>query len=116
MRHKFITHNDEEVCWKGSSLRGYLEATTDSVVEVFGEPMDGDGYKTTREWHIKFEDGCVATIYDWNWTWMGSDVKVVWHIGGATNDALWNIDSYLPNVIWGTRPQFHRPTQEVKNA
>jgi len=110
MRHKFITHNDEEVSWKGCSLRGYLEATVDSVTEVFGEPMDGDGYKTTREWHIKFEDGCVATIYDWkesdrDWE---SDI-IVWHIGGATNDALWNVDSYLQNVIWGTRPQFHQP-------
>jgi len=116
MRHKFITHNDEEVCWKGCSLRGYVEATVSDITEVFGEPKYGDGYKTTREWHIKFEDECVATIYDWKEPVEGTEKKIVWHIGGATNDALWNVDSYLQNVIWGTRPQFHQPTYDPEQV
>ncbi len=47
------------------------------LTEVFGAPEDtsetSDG-KTTMEWRIRFDDGAIATIYDWH--------GFRWSIGG----------------------------------
>ena len=69
-----------------TSLQGYVRAYYHELVEVFGEP-DGGGDKTTVEWCLEFEDGTVATIYDWKEyeTPMG---RYRWHIGGKDLDAV----------------------------
>jgi hypothetical protein len=79
---KFTTNADGN----GTCLQGYMEATYDQLVEVFGEP-EGGGDKTTVEWCLAFEDGTVATIYDWKeyQTPMG---RYNWHIGGRNNLAV----------------------------
>jgi hypothetical protein len=58
----------------GTYLQGYLLARFEDLEAVFGESA-GAGDKTTQEWSLKFEDGTVATIYDW-------------HVGGASPQAL----------------------------
>lgn len=70
----------------GTSLQGYMTAYYHQLVEVFGEP-EGGGDKTTVEWCLEFEDGTVATIYDWKEyeTPMGS---YRWHIGGKDGMAV----------------------------
>ena len=70
----------------GTSLQGYVQAYYHQLVEVFGEPEAG-GDKTTVEWCLEFEDGTVATIYDWKEyeTPMGLHR---WHIGGRNNLAV----------------------------
>ena len=70
----------------GTSLQGYVQAYYHQVVEVFGEPEAG-GDKTTVEWCLSFEDGTVATIYDWKEyeTPMGLHR---WHIGGRNYKAV----------------------------
>ena len=69
-----------------TSLQGYIEAYYHQLVEVFGEP-EGGGDKTTVEWCLSFEDGTVATIYDWKEydTPLG---LYQWHIGGRNNLAV----------------------------
>jgi hypothetical protein len=63
-----------------------VQAYYHQLVEVFGEP-EGGGDKTTAEWALEFEDGTVATIYDWKEyeTPMG---LYHWHIGGLNNLAV----------------------------
>ena len=70
----------------GTSLQGYVQAYYHQLVEVFGEPEAG-GDKTTVEWCLSFEDGTVATIYDWKEyeTPMGLHR---WHIGGRNYEAV----------------------------
>ena len=70
----------------GTCLQGYVQAYYHQLVEVFGEP-EGGGDKTTVEWCLEFEDGTVATIYDWKEyeTPMG---LYHWHIGGKNNLAV----------------------------
>ena len=70
----------------GTHLQGYVQAYYHQLVEVFGEP-EGGGDKTTAEWALEFEDGTVATIYDWKEyeTPMG---LYHWHIGGRNNLAV----------------------------
>lgn len=70
----------------GTSLQGYITATYAELVERFGEPEAG-GDKTTAEWALDFEDGTVATIYDWKEyeTPLGT---YRWHIGGHNYAAV----------------------------
>lgn len=63
-----------------TSLKGRVNTTYSRLVEVFGEPHPG-GDKTTVEWHLEFEDGTIATIYDWK-MWQTPMGEHDWHIGG----------------------------------
>jgi hypothetical protein len=86
---KFITEADaNRTCLQGSVPAYYHE-----LVAVFGEP-DGGGDKTTVEWCLEFEDGTVATIYDWKEyeTPMG---LYHWHIGGHNKRAVHAVISTL---------------------
>lgn len=67
-----------------TGLKGEFPITYAELVEIFGKPKYGpnaDLDKTTCEWALTFEDGTVATIYDYktNRTPMG---EYEWHIGG----------------------------------
>jgi hypothetical protein len=67
-----------------TGLKGCFPITYAELVEIFGRPKYGpnaDLDKTTCEWALTFEDGTVATIYDYktNRTPMG---LYEWHIGG----------------------------------
>jgi hypothetical protein len=67
-----------------TSLKGEFPITFAELVEIFGRPKYGpnaDLDKTTCEWALTFEDGTVATIYDYKtpFTPMG---EYEWHIGG----------------------------------
>lgn len=88
----------------GTSLKGHLRARYSHVVAAFGEPIaEADGYKVSTEWDICFEDGTVATIYDWKSTNLynqnlpspealrldaDSVVGYEWHIGGSDQRAV----------------------------
>ena len=72
----------------GTSLQGYIRTTYNDIVKVLGKPYYADDdNKVTAEWAIKFDDGPVATIYDWkvNKTPM---YEYEWHIGGHSRNAV----------------------------
>jgi hypothetical protein len=86
---------DAELC--GTSFRGDLIVPFSRLVEVFGEPGEGDGYKVAFEWRITFADGTVAAIYDYKASSLygdGDDAPTPeqmrandfegWHIGGKS--------------------------------
>jgi hypothetical protein len=74
-----------------TSLKGYVIASFDELVDAFGAPDDGPddrtGDKVTCCWRLQFEDGTVATIYDWK-----EDAtpyhRYDWHIGGKSSEAI----------------------------
>ena len=80
----------------GTCLQGYIDTTYATLVKTFGEPHnDGDGYKVDAEWCLKFEDGTVATIYNYkdgkNYNGKaGKATKNIteWHIGGHSKKAV----------------------------
>lgn len=78
----------------GTSLRGYVESTYDELVKIFGQPTygpdDNGGDKVTCEWVLTFEDGTVATIYDWKLYYTPTDLYS-WHIGGYDMNAVWRV-------------------------
>lgn len=75
----------------GTSFQGDVAAYYHELVEVFGEPDHGPNDfgsdKITCEWDLEFEDGTVATIYDWKEpeTPMG---RYLWHIGGKSSESV----------------------------
>jgi hypothetical protein len=85
----FTTHNTAEIDINGSCLQGEITAGYAELVSLFGKPHDGDGYKVDAEWDIRFEDGTVATIYNWkngkNYCDKdGTPTEQItdWHVGG----------------------------------
>lgn len=88
---KFTVSEDVDI--NGTSLRGEVVATRKQIEAVFGKPTyRGDRYdKVTCEWDVEFEDGTVASIYDWKRYSDGSpkmSEEYEWHIGGATELAV----------------------------
>lgn len=77
----------------GTHGAGEVEATYAELVETFGPPFDGpdddiDG-KMTSFFIVEFNDGTVATIYDWK---TGADYtireRMVWNVGGHSKRSL----------------------------
>lgn len=71
----------------------------DRLVEVFGTPDPGDGCKTDVDWVIKFDNGVVATIYNWKDgpIYGGLDVEFItrWNIGGHSSKARYEVEKVL---------------------
>lgn len=102
---KFVTHNDKEINSDGCSLVGKIDVDYETLVKLFGESLGGSADdKVLAEWGIEFEDGTVATIYNWkdgkNYDCEnGKDVEDItnWHIGGKCDKAKDNVISMIEN-------------------
>lgn len=73
----------------GTSLMGYVSATYEEMVNVFGREhmgQSGDG-KVNAEWCIQFADGTIATIYDYKESAIPL-MEYDWHIGGKSKLAV----------------------------
>jgi len=81
----------------GTSLQGYMPATYDQLIARFGQP-EGGGDKTTVEWALKFEDGTVATIYDWK-EYDTPTGLYHWHIGGKNNLAVARVTQAFKQAV-----------------
>ena len=63
---RFNTHNDSSIDVNGTSHQGAISETFENLLKVFGTPMGAsDDGKVDVEWNIMFNDGVVATIYNW---------------------------------------------------
>lgn len=76
----------------GTSLKGYVTSTLAQLIETFGEPeYFAEGDKVTVEWVIVFDNGIVATIYDWKRYEMGRPALTEvfqYNIGGNDFEAV----------------------------
>lgn len=82
---KFITGKHVPV--SGTSFRASVTVPYSKLVRILGEPTYEHGDKTLADWSIQFEDGTIATIYDWkNYGKKKEHIKI-WHIGGFSNRA-----------------------------
>lgn len=90
----FITHNQQRINIGGTSLQGYVSTRYRDLVAKLGESMQGDGYKVDAEWNLLFEDGTIATIYNWkNGPAYLGDMATIgaideWNIGGSSPRAV----------------------------
>jgi hypothetical protein len=105
---QFITHNeDDSIHTSGTCLRGHITTSYANLVDVFGQPMkDGfDDYKSDAEWVVQFEDGSVATIYNYKngMNYCGSEGTPThrihdWNIGGYDTAVVTYIIDALKEV------------------
>jgi len=81
----------------GTHLQGNVGATYQELVEVFGEPIryDSDGTthmnnKTDAEWRISFEDGTIATIYNYKngLNYLAAQIARYWQINEQFSNSL----------------------------
>lgn len=93
LKTKFYTHNaDDLININGTSYQGTISANYIDLEDTFGDPLDGDNYKTDAEWVVSFTVGdatVVATIYNWKngKSYCGDDGEDVldireWNVGG----------------------------------
>ena len=90
MKHKQCNADQTNM----SSLRGYVNATYDELCRCFGAPTVFIGDKTNAEWFIEFEDGSVATVYDWKLDHIPLE-PYRWHIGGFDAYAVASVHEAL---------------------
>ncbi len=90
----------------GTSLQGHINATYDQLVAVFGQPdvftLENSDGKIDVEWAIAFDNGTVATIYNWKngKNYCGADGLNVaditrWNVGGNRYNAATLVDAAL---------------------
>lgn len=99
----------------GSHLQGYVDVSYQRLVEVFGPPhSEGDAYKSDAQWSLEFEDGTIATIYNYkdgkNYngrTGTPSTWITEWHVGGFTPKAL--------ELVLGELKTFVEPAEQRKD-
>jgi len=101
----FKTHNEKpDIETNGTHLLGEIDADYKNLVAKFGKPGEGDAYKVDVEWAIEFEDGTVATVYNYkdgrNYCGdEGTPTEEIrdWHIGGVNPKAVALIKGVLAN-------------------
>jgi hypothetical protein len=95
----FETHNEKlYINTDGTSLVGKVVIDYPTLKKLFGKPTKSDEYKSDAEWDIEFEDGVVATIYNWKdgKNYCGESglpkTKITdWHVGGNDRRAVENV-------------------------
>jgi hypothetical protein len=89
----------------GTCLQGYISATRDQLVTVFGQPGDGDGgYKFFFDWAIEIKGnnkaGITAMIYDWKYDQVfPAGEKIEWNIGGYSREAVDAVSAALQSQL-----------------
>jgi hypothetical protein len=109
---KYVTHNQNDQNeafyskFNGTYRIGNIQTTYARLVEKFGQPIVGeDGDKVDAEWLIQFEDGTVATIYNWKngKCYNGDDGLPVeeiidWNIGGFSFSTSVDLIKMILNI------------------
>lgn len=99
----FMTRKNDgiDIDANGTSLKGTIHATRAVLTEKFGEPeFYGEGDKVTVEWIIRFDDGTIATIYDWKRYELGTpelEELEEYHIGGNNLKAVDLVHAVMRN-------------------
>ena len=95
-----ITYQADDYVPSGSSLKGHVVASYNTMVEVFGEPNMPFSDKIWNEWAIRFtvpddddldSEEVYVTIYDWKETHPNQSKSgdYRWHIGSKSREAVW---------------------------
>jgi len=97
----YATHNQDYTInslTNGTHLVGSIEIPYSELIKKLGQPMMGDGEKVQAEWVIQFDDGTIATIYDWKET-ISVHRVTDWHIGGFNSDAAEHVQDLFHDAV-----------------
>lgn len=84
----FRTHNQVQINDHLTMLQGTIQASLAQVIKAFGECRKGPSERVVHDWKIQFDDGTVATIYDWNSDPISDATPYNWRIGGKSHRAV----------------------------
>ena len=92
---KYHLRTERDINLVGTSLQGEIKCFYKTLAKKFGVPDKGDGYKVDAEWVMQFEDGTVATIYNYknghNYLkneGTPTEEIIEWHVGGKSERAF----------------------------
>lgn len=104
-----------------TSFQGEVDAGFNLLCTLFGRPFSGDEYKVDAEWVIEFEDGTVASIYNWKdgFNYLGaqgtpSDQIGSWHVGGRDKRSVELVKDVLEERLRITTMQGHNYEEPVE--
>ena len=114
----FVTHNEKpSIDTNCTSLVGYVDARYGILKRAFGEPTGGCD-KSDAEWLLEFEDGKVATIYNYKdgYNYCGSGGLPVqritsWHIGG--HDAI--VGERVQELVRAMEERFPKRQKKIRD-
>ena len=105
-----------DVAVSGTALEGYVTTTYAVLAAAFGAPVRGPRWvlprgtrpdKSSCMWAVRFNDGAVATIYDYHYPKRTAKGVYVWHIGGFDHMCLDAVRAALPaDVLVETHREF----------
>lgn len=102
---KPLTENDFDKI-DGTCRQATLNIPYRILVDVFGEPLCGDGGKTDAEWIIEFADGTIATIYNYKNgiaycgdSGIPTEQITDWSIGGHCSSVVNLVESALVETM-----------------
>ena len=100
--------NKPSINTNGTSLQGYINCSYDDLTKALGYPLEEgfDDYKSDAEWQIEFNDGTVATIYNWKngKNYLGDqgynlcDITQ-WHVGGRRPEIVERVAFLIKSAI-----------------
>ena len=81
---------------------GIVNVSFDKLVKVFDEPDICEDNRTDVQWYLEFEDGTLASIYNWKngKNFLGNSGLLVnnitkWNIGGVNDNAVLRVKKAL---------------------
>ena len=100
---KWYKVNDPDADLNGTCLQGYIDISFNDIVEKLGDFDDNyDDGKSDAEWTIVFNDGSVASIYNYkdgkNYNGaegLETDEITDWHIGGKDKSVVAKVRAIL---------------------
>jgi len=99
MTVKFIPVGDDDDL-QGSCFQGRITTTYARLVEVFGPPnAEIDMTKQQVCWAIRFADGTIATVYDYDAVHPPKELTA-WEIGGFRGVAVELVEKALAGTLW----------------
>ena len=104
----FTNISNNPILVSGTHLQGFINNISyDELAAALGEHNEGDAYKTDVEFDLQFDDGTVATIYNYkdgpNYKGHGSLSHIkTWHVGGKSIDAVLKVADALGLVPAGS--------------
>tara|TARA_B100000131_G_scaffold321231_1_gene371352 strand:+ start:701 stop:1081 length:381 start_codon:yes stop_codon:yes gene_type:complete len=120
---KIIKINSKEIMVTGTCYMGELYCSYAKIVDAIGEPSDMfDNYKSDAEWCLEFDNGMVATIYNWKngKNYCGEDGLELedideWHIGGNDPIVVDLVNDFIKNS-WPVFDDIRKKAQANETA
>jgi len=84
----------------GTSRVGNFRATYKELFDLFGEPVESDGYKVSTEWKVRYFEK-IYTIYDYKETNLYSDeLPSVEEFRSDKNPKLWGVGGFAYSELF----------------